>query len=395
MRLVLTPEIFEQGAVEPSELSQLLLLCRRPSAHFVAFTRRWMKQREDPVSRWLRQWPDPVRLQLDVVLSDATESARRPRAISVIVQTHGSRWRPEPGRGPRLSVSDALEMLRTPLHVLVENRRNDGRFVARMAVVLPEDQRSLFDRAIRLGWCVFEQGGGLPEIRKMLEDVVLEGDDAVLCPPAERREIRRWRLAVVVDRDALEPERPSSIPKSSWKAPPRDASRASAESSEVVLRGRATLHEWEGREATHQLHRRAIENYLPARSLRAWVDLVGDASTRRFRRGAVEALLTLDSPNPQGVRPRCYFNMKEGLRGDGPPGLQGDATADAHIHPFFRGLNAAQRSALQAGFNTRKEKIADLFHDRDVVSDEWLREELTRSGDQEAIALLNNLLNRL
>lgn len=391
MRVVFDPSLFSDPSVDPASLLQLILACRRPSAHFAVGA----PPRLPEVQRWLGQWPEGVARSLREVLSDAVESSRRPNALTVVVRPGESRWRERPDKGPRVSIVDALALTRAPLAVLVENRRNDGRFLSRFAVTLPESQRMLFDEAVRRGWIVFEQGGGLTEVRCLLIDLGAGANDPVLCPLGARAEIRKWRLTVVVDRDCLEIKRPKSLPKAQWTAPPRDPTQPSAVSSDVSRRATLALPAWGGRAAVHQLRRRAIENYLPLRTLRGWVDVatkVGDRDARRIR---VAALAALDTPDADGMRPRWRFGMKDGLDGDKPAGLKGPATSDAHIHAIFHVLSEPQRVALQEGFSTRAESIADLLFDRVMAPDEWLLAELSLGGSTEAQDLLLNLLNRM
>ncbi len=391
MRVVLEPSLFSDESVDPASLLQLILACRRPSAHFAVGA----TPRRPEVEAWLAQWPARVGRTLREVLSDAVENARRPRALTIVVRPGESRWRERPNKGPRVSVADALALARAPLTILVENRRNDGRFLSRLAITLPEAQRTLFEDAVTRGWIVFEQGGGLPEVQHLLDDLDARADDPVLCPCGTRFEVRRWRMAVVVDRDSFEIKRPRSILKANWTAPPRDPTRPSAVSSEVVRRASIVLPDWEGRDAAHQLCRRAIENYLPLRTLRAWVDNATTVVGRDERRRSVEALKVLDTPDALGVRPRWRFGMKDGLDGDKPNGLKGPATSNAHVHRVFHVLSESERVALQRGFTTRSESIADLLFDRMMARDEWLREELGLDGSTEAQDLLLNLLNRM
>jgi hypothetical protein len=395
MRLLLSHALFDAESIDPAELLQLILFCRRPSAHFVALNPVWRPGTDSPINRWLCLWPTSVQRTLRDILSDATESARRGRALTIVVQPGHSDWDPPSGKGLRLNVIDALAMLRMPLHVLVENRRNDGRFIARFAIMLKtEGDRTLFERALCDGWLVFEQGGGLSEVQHMLADLEPAIDDPVRCPQGLRRHVRRWRLTVVIDRDVREVKRPHGIPKNEWKAQPRDASAPSGESEMVLLAAQIALHAWDGRPAIHQLRRRAIENYIPLRSLAKWGQAKSEKKEREMRLAQYEALRVLDTPDTKGNRPRWYFNMKDGLGGDKPNNLKNAATSNDHIHPTFHALAENQRVALQDGFNTRDEKIADLLFNLELTPDHWLREELSLD-DAEPADLLYNLLNRL
>ncbi len=386
MRIQLNHALFDAEQVDPADLLQLILLCRRPSAHFVALNPVWDPKTDNPINRWLVFWPQAVQKTLRTILSDTTESARRGRALTIVVQSEHSDWDPPPGKGLRLNVADALAMARTPLHVLVENRRNDGRFIARFAIMLETNEdRTLFKRALCDGWFVFEQGGGLQEVQHLLKDLHTQNKDPVLCPSRKQCDVRRWRLFVVTDRDAL-----------AVKAKPRDASAPSGESTRVQQAAENVLHAWNSRPAFHQLRRRSIENYIPLRSLEKWVQESSEKKERELRRTQYEAFRVLDTADTNGNRPRWYFNMKKGLDGDKPNGLETVPTSDEHVHAMFHVLTEKQRVELQKGFNT---KIADLLFDRELTPDDWLREELSLDDvsldDADATNFLNDLLNRL
>ncbi|HRI67225.1 MAG TPA: hypothetical protein PK156_23440 [Polyangium sp.] len=394
MRIQLGAELFDAEKVDPGDLLQLILSCRRPSPHFVALNPVWNQKIDSPISRWLDLWPKSVQKTLRLILSDTTESIRRGRALTIVVQAEYSDWEPPPGKGLRLNVKDALAMVRMPLHVLVENRRNDGRFIARFAIMLKANEdRVLFNRALCDGWFVFQQGGGLPEVQHLLNDLDPPNNDPVLCPNGSQRDVRRWRLFVVTDRDARAVKRPKNIAKKDWKEKPRDASQPSEESEMALLVANEALHEWDGRPAIHQLRRRAIENYIPLDALAKWSREIEERDKRERRIAQCEALRALDTADAHGRRPRWYFNMKDGLDGDKPKDVP-TATADDDIHPMFHVLIANQRVALQPGFNTRDEKIAELLFNRETTPDDCLRDELSLDAD-EATNLLHNLLNRL
>jgi hypothetical protein len=395
MRLQLDHALFDADKVDPADLLQLILMCRRPSAHFVALNPVWHSGTDSPINRWLALWPKSVQKTLRTILGDTTESARRGRALTIVVEVERSDWDPPQGKGLRLNVTDALAMVRTPLHVLVENRRNDGRFIARFALMLKANEdRVLFNRALCSGWFVFEQGGGLAEIQHLLRDLHPPNNDPILCPSGTQCNVRRWRLFVVTDRDALAVKRPKNIPKKDWKAKPRNASEPSDESAMVMLMAEDALHRWEGHPAIHQLRRRAIENYIPLRSLEKWAQDAPENEIRDLRRSQYEALCALDFQHGNGRRPRWYFNMKDGFGGDKPNDSNVAATSDEGIHSMFQLLTAKQRATLQDGLNTRDEKISDLLFNREMTPDEWLREELSLDNS-EATNLLQNLLNRL
>ena len=66
----------------------------------------------------------------------------------------------------RLSLSDAIRSMSLPLHILVENQINDGRFLRSL---LPPIWRERFEQWERTGELRFVQGGGNSEIARLIE----------------------------------------------------------------------------------------------------------------------------------------------------------------------------------------------------------------------------------
>lgn len=379
MRVVLDESVFQAGAAV--DLLALLLACRAPSPHFVV-------DPKSQLSSWGNQWAPSLRREIQSLLLGSAVSAMRPNAQTIVVHGGRSSWEATDGKGPRLSLSDALAMVRAPLRVLVENRRNDGRFIARLSVVMNAAQREFFDDALVRGWVEFEQGGGLEEIVKVLEDLQSSSDPVLA--PIDLLEVRRWRLMVVVDHDAL---RTTTHGKDSNAATPLDVDRPSESSSLALQRGDEVLHRCSGSSAAHQLQRRALENYLPMKALQAWIDTAQNGSEKNQRRQLVDAFRALDT-----TARRC-FNMKDGLVKElqKPHRANFDASNDSHVHERFRTLSTAQRVALRDGFGGR---IGDVLFDRELTRDEWLRDELNprtanATAPCEARDIVENIINRV
>lgn len=147
--------------------------------------------------------------------------------------------------------------------ILVENARNDGAFVRRM---LPPSWRDRLQRWEEAAWAEFENGGGLPELRKMLEGLEI--------PRVSRR-------VAIFDSDALRPDEPSKESARAW---------------DVC-----------GKKAVEplQLKRRAAENYLPVATLVAWS--AQKERVRAFKRLTPEQ--------------RHHYPMRDGLEKDHAPEL--------------------------------------------------------------------------
>ena len=172
---------------------------------------------------------------------------------------------------PRLPLSEALNLLQRPLHLLVENRHNDGAF---LRAVVPSPWRRAFLKALEQRWIEIEHGGG-SDMRTRLET-------------ASREEaMRLWAL---FDSDAREPGRPSA------------ASEALCQS--CFRKGISC----------HRLQRRAIENYLPVKALQGWAHI----SSGNLRISRVRTANTFAGMEPDQ---RHHYNMKQGFRGDRDKGI--------------------------------------------------------------------------
>ncbi len=376
MRIVLEQSVFQPE--READLLALLLACRAPSPHFVIATPQF--------AAWSKQWTRVVQRELASLAKGTFESSVRPNAQTIVVHDGVSVWEPSGSEAPRLSLVDALAMVRAPLRVLVENRRNDGRFIARMSVVMTQPQRDFFDDALTRGWVEFEQGGGLSEIERLLEDLSTATDPVLA--PSDLLEVRRRRLLVIVDRDARAARQTSPL-----DAMPVEVDTPSEESIRALEAGNRVLLPWRSRRAAHQLSRRALENYLPLRALRAWIDTAPSGSAKAERRALVDAFAALDSTA------RARFNMKGGLLNELPKKLRDrfNYDDDTHVHLRFRALDRVQRAALREGFGSR---IADALFDRGLTLDEWLRDELapraaSATAPCEARDIVENIINRV
>jgi hypothetical protein len=206
-----------------------------------------------------------------------------------------------------LSPTKSLELLLHPYRLILENTWSDWQFLLRMAT--PEQRRcleELYDR----GWLV-TAGGGLGELTKEVERLCRGFEGAM-------------RTAAFFDSDSTEPGKISA-----------DAERAKAACRSIL---------------SHCLARRAIENYLPLRSLMRWADH-GPNKERSDRRRRAIALAELKKLS---VWRRDCYPMKTGYDST-PPDLSNEAWA--------RDLG---------GFG---KDIAMLFEDEQIVSELELRDD--------------------
>ncbi|MBN2798328.1 MAG: hypothetical protein JXX28_04210 [Deltaproteobacteria bacterium] len=181
----------------------------------------------------------------------------------------------------RLSPEDAFRLLALPLELLLENERGDWHFVRRLA---QPAQRRLLDEALREGWLLPRQGGGLPELTKALK---------ALLPPEQQPDLQRFRRLrtwVLFDRDATKTD--ASRPSSQSVA----ARKACVALSEVP-------DPW--RFGWTRLHRRHIESFLPDVVLDAWAH-----DQKEDVQDTVQALLELRKTDPAQA---ASWNMKQRL----------------------------------------------------------------------------------
>jgi hypothetical protein len=263
----------------------------------------------------------------------------------------------------RLEPRHAVRLLQRPLRLLVENSRNDGAFLRLMAE--PSDRRHL-DEALRSGWIEYEMGGGLPEINHRLRRLAEASDDSTM--------MERARLWAMFDRDAH-----------------RDDRSRESENSGLVREHAARIRTpWPL--VAHQLERRAIENYVPARTLRGW--WCGQAETPKQkinRRQLVDAFLT-EGPAGLPAKARRHYNMKQGLLNDvdkkrreeisrgGPP------LGDDDLDPLFKRLDPTIRSLLADGGGF--DDLADAFSTPGAIDETAFSEEVPPNERRRMLASL-------
>lgn len=316
--------------------------------------------KEHTIEAWLQALPEVLREEVKLALEWGPEAASRRTAKAPHVRVAAvpqSTWN---GTEPVLTPADALHLLRRPLKLLVENRRNDGAFLQKM---LPPSYKQFFLEALDKGWLEIENGGGLGELRRRVESAWTRRDM-----------IECGRMWVMFDSDA------------------RQAGAPSKEAQDFLdYCGKELLHPWPLH--AHMLERRSIENYLPLKSLHGWA-AIGGAGEREERRHKVNALAYL-SKKPER---RAHYNMKSGLLGD----LSSErrdfyrkskaVIDDAELPPLFQQLDLEVKRSLQEGFGPA---ISDLFHDRggvERVTEEHLQAEIP---DSERMVLSQSIVDRM
>jgi hypothetical protein len=217
----------------------------------------WIKQ-FDKAHRDLYQW---------VWDESAAKEAAGGAAHQILVTNNTSR-----GATPVvkwLSPPNSLGLLLQPFRLVLENARNDWRFLRRMATTT---ERQCLDDLFDKGWLV-TSGGGQGELTKEVERICrgLEGDKLA---------------AAFFDSDSTEPGKLSRNTELAVKA---------CQDARILF---------------YCLARRAIENYLPLESLRLWA-CSGSKSKQADRRERVVALAELKKRD--NGRRDC-FSMKDGCK---------------------------------------------------------------------------------
>lgn len=261
-----------------------------------------------------------------------------------------------------LDPSTALGLLGRPLRVLLENGRNDRRFLLAFA---GSAQRTALERAERQGWVVFETAGGISELKVRAEFVEEQlrrlGQDLEASRSEQDREIclELLRTMMISDSDARE------LPATDHRSPEalaiarclKKLEQQFARSRFVSADSRAdALARVRGRFGA-VLQRRAAENYAPPTEVLRWArkrmgkdasQLVQDAKRdrsavteapgkdRQPRRHVLAALALQELPADVA----SVICMKSGRGGKSP------ATHDS----VWNQLDDFQKAMLQDGF---------------------------------------------
>lgn len=333
MIVIIRDEVF--GTASPLALLAIFRLCF-DERHILVTDPVFGIGSTPSIDYWLLALPTELRHEVMLVLEQGpvASSQRTNTAVRVIVGTMSeSQFR---GPIPLLTLTDALLVLHLPLRILVENSRHDGEFLLRIA---PPLWRKSFVQALERRWLEFENGGGISELTARVRRAAVDA--------------REWmRLWVMFDSDAREPGKPSQ------------QSQLAAEACG------ARTQPWPI--PTHQLSRRAIENYLPIQALFMWAD-EHHGPVKTQLRHAAQSFHDLQTDQ------RAHYNMKNGLLGDVRQPrkswyIERDSKIleDMDLSALYQGLPIEVRRALHSGFG---DDVATLFANNNLQED-WLRAEI-------------------
>lgn len=306
MIVIIEDDVFFSPLIENLALLSLFRLGFE-GRHRIQTTPLYDSGADSALNRWLSALDRTLREEVIFALEFGLEAdaAGIPSDLTIWI---GVAQQPDWTSVPRLPLSFALAFLQRPLHILLENRHNDGAF---LSAVAPPAWRKQYLKLRAAGWIELDHGGGLSDMQTRTKTVLHE------------EAMRLWAL---FDSDAREPGKPS-------------------QQSEAL---RMTC--LEAGIAHHQLRRRFIESYLPIPALKAWAHL-SSRTVRTARRETADAFASM-----QPVQ-RHHYNLKGGFDKDRQNGI-----------PSFYGAHAEDRR-LQAGFG---ESVSALFQEEYFqIQEEW------------------------
>jgi hypothetical protein len=261
---------------------------------------------------WLGGLNEVMRSDWRTIMNDsyqreALEPAKREFHIAPDQLTD---WNRTPAR---LNITDAVQFVSLPFHILLEDSVSDRNFLLKMATA---DQRKALISRHADNEVVFEHGGGIGSMTRRV--TTMQRD------PQSR--LRSWAM---FDSDALQPTRPSS-------------------QSEMLRQCCIEV-----QIPHYQLARRSIENYLPKNAIRIWAYMQKSEREARFL-----ALLKLSDDQ------RYHYNFKQGFAGDEDRPAPGAGE-------LYDGLSEQIAAALQRGFGSN---IGDLFAGETVTEQDLRRD---------------------
>jgi hypothetical protein len=337
LRIIIEQPVFRSADVHALSLLAVFEVCL-DARHALLTDPLFDEEKTAPVNDWLRGLPESQRRLAESVLRQGPTLAAMRHRLTPMVRVRGqgqqaSHWR---GTPPCLTVPDALRLLRTPLKLMVENRRNDRAFLLWLAS--PSYRRAIAEAEAK-GWLEFVHAGGINEMLEQLKELDrLAGDDS-------RAWIERLRLWLLFDRDSRKQDRSA----------PSDTSNKLLETSASLAPPWPVM--------AHQLARRSIENYLPEHALYSWAEDPARTQQKIQRRHQVRAFF---QASPAA---RDSFNVKKGLLGDLPKSLRDQIRSqsrpihDHELDPLFRPWSPEAREHLKNGFGDLGQVFRQLHGD--------------------------------
>jgi hypothetical protein len=355
MIVIVEQAVFTSARSDMLALLALLHLCF-DGRHALVTDPVFVPGASPAIDDWLTMLPKPLQEEALFVLEEGPTAAASATARAARVRVTDAAQTVFCGPIPELTLPDALQLLQTPLRLLVENRRNDGAFLRKLA--LPAARKPIVD-ALAKRWVEFDNGGGITELTARVRSLA-------------KQPLEHMRLWVMFDSDAREPGKPSQ------------------DTNDAMAACQTIQRPWPV--PAHRHARRTMENYLPLQALFAWSELARGADKAKRRRGASAfAKLTREQ--------RHHYNMKEGLVRDLPKNRRDALKAsnallvdDADLLPLFCGLSEQSRRDLHLGFGSDVGSLFSVGWGGEGAEEEALRNEIP---DQERADLLQSIFDRM
>jgi hypothetical protein len=323
MIVTLEDELFKPDVADDADLVELI--CNGQRRYKVQTRPAYRPQEKRPVNAWLSNHSLKLQEKIKIVLEEGLRApeyafqsgAREPH---IVVERQGSpEWPDSFDQGPaRLPLPLAKAFVLRPLRLLLENGRNDWSFLNK---VVPPSWKARWDLAISKGWIEEHNGGGISEMRRIIEERLAMDH------------VRRLRTWAMFDSDG---ERAG------------DASKDSKDT-------RAACEDWSI--AFHPLRRRAIENYIPRETLKDWVLRRHHKSTRDEMLARLRAYCKLPTDEQ-----RHYFDMKKGFHEQIAQHVWSDAEKSGDgTHKVYA---IAEAALLGDGFGPERDQLFQSLFSR-------------------------------
>jgi|LakMenEpi03Aug12_release.lakeMendotaPanAssembly.Ray.scaffolds.fasta_scaffold124522_2 hypothetical protein len=293
MNVNLEEELFTSNAVD--EATILLLIWTALEGRHRVFPMIDPNSLDDWLSRHSSDVVDTCRFCIDESLVAASQGFCDQ---NVFVRPGPDDW-----SSLKLSPESARAFLQTPIEVWFENDLNDSNFLLScVADELSNKLREFEDKR----WIQFQNAGGIGSMPLRVKGIA---------------ENRRHSSIFIFDSDSRLPE------------------VCSKQSQSVIAACKASHIQY------HCLSRRAIENYIPTRTLKTWAfspSFRGRQSHVRKQRVTAFGSITEEQ--------RCYFNLKLGFDGDLPGNTDGEwSSRKDEIDSLFVGISDRNRNHLKNG----------------------------------------------
>jgi len=293
MNINLAPELFTSSAVDEATVLQLILTA------FEGRHRVFPMIEASSLENWLTRHSSPVvdkcRFCIDESLVAASEGFCDQQ---VYVRPGPDNW-----SGLELTPESAYACLQRPIQVWFENDLNDSNFL--LSCVTDELSLKLKEFEEKR-WIQFQNAGGIGSMPNRINGI---------------SENSKHSTIFIFDSDSRLPG-------------------ACSQQAQAVISACRT-----NRVQYHCLSRRAIENYIPIRTLNTW------AFSPKFRgRESHIRKLRVTAFRDIADEQRRFFNLKSGFDGDVPGNTMGEwQNKCIEIEQFYQGISEKNRNHLKNG----------------------------------------------